>query len=188
MSFGSSHLRYTGTNFSVRLSAGKLTPHDRGPFLSLRGGCENRQYVVPNADPAALPVWNPPAEIVTSSNIPYASLLSSLLAAFVATFGKRWLGCYLRHTERSIVERCSIMLQYPSGTPTTPRSSSDPLNPYRNPDQGHSTHVPFLSIPNKCRVFADEMSATEKADLAAMKGESGTCRHTQTCISVQQKE
>jgi hypothetical protein len=52
-------------------------------------------------------VWNgPPAEIVTTSNLLYASLLISLLAAFVAMLGKQWLNRYLRHTGRSMIERC----------------------------------------------------------------------------------
>jgi hypothetical protein len=52
-------------------------------------------------------VWNgPPAEIVTTSNLLYASLLISLLAAFVAMLGKQWLNRYLRHAGGSIVERC----------------------------------------------------------------------------------
>jgi len=36
----------------------------------------------------------------------YASLLMSLLAAFVAMLGKQWLNRYLRHAGGSIVERC----------------------------------------------------------------------------------
>jgi hypothetical protein len=45
-------------------------------------------------------------EIVTTSNLLYASLLMSLLAAFVAMLGKQWLNRYLRHTGGSMVERC----------------------------------------------------------------------------------
>jgi hypothetical protein len=48
----------------------------------------------------------PPAEIVTTSNLLYASLLMSLLAAFVAMLGKQWLNRYLRHTGGSMIERC----------------------------------------------------------------------------------
>jgi hypothetical protein len=52
-------------------------------------------------------VWNgPPAEIVTTSNLLYASLLISLLAAFVAMLGKQWLSRYLRHAGGSMIERC----------------------------------------------------------------------------------
>jgi len=36
----------------------------------------------------------------------YASLLISLLAAFVAMLGKQWLNRYLRHAGRSMIERC----------------------------------------------------------------------------------
>jgi hypothetical protein len=47
------------------------------------------RFIVPGEDPAVPPVWNgPPAEIVTTSNLLYTSLLMSLLAAFVAMLGK----------------------------------------------------------------------------------------------------
>ena len=36
----------------------------------------------------------------------YASLLISLLAAFVAMLGKQWLNRYLRHAGGSTIERC----------------------------------------------------------------------------------
>lgn len=36
----------------------------------------------------------------------YASLLISLLAAFVAILGKQWLNRYLRHAGGSVIERC----------------------------------------------------------------------------------
>ena len=53
-------------------------------------------------------MWNgPPTEIVTTSDLLYASLLMSLLAAFVAMLGKQWLNRYLRHTGGSMVKRCS---------------------------------------------------------------------------------
>jgi len=55
----------------------------------------------------APPAWNgPPTEAITASNLLYASLLMSLLAAFVAMLGKQWLNRYLRHTGGSMVERC----------------------------------------------------------------------------------
>ena len=63
--------------------------------------------IVPDEDPAAPPVWNsPPAEIITASDLLYASLLMSLLAAFVAMLGKQWVSRYLRHAGGSMVERC----------------------------------------------------------------------------------
>jgi len=63
--------------------------------------------VVPDEDPIAPPEWNdPPTEIITTSDLLYASLLMSLLAAFVAMLGKQWLSRYLRHTGGSMAERC----------------------------------------------------------------------------------
>jgi hypothetical protein len=63
--------------------------------------------IVPNEDPATPPVWNgPPSEIVTTSNLLYASLATSLLAAFVAMLAKRWVSRYLRHSGGSRIERC----------------------------------------------------------------------------------
>ena len=63
--------------------------------------------VSPGEDPAAPPAWTGPlAEIVTTSNLLYVSLLMSLLAAFVAMLGKQWLNRYMRHTGGSMVERC----------------------------------------------------------------------------------
>jgi hypothetical protein len=63
--------------------------------------------VAPNEDPAAPPAWNgPPTEIITTSDLLYASLLMSLLAAFVAMLGKQWVNRYLRHAGGSMVERC----------------------------------------------------------------------------------
>ena len=37
----------------------------------------------------------------------YASLLISLLAAFIAMLGKQWLNRYLRNSGRSVIERCA---------------------------------------------------------------------------------
>ena len=63
--------------------------------------------VAPGEALATPPPWSgPPAEIVTTSDLLYASLLMSLLAAFVAMLGKQWLNQYLRHTGGSMVERC----------------------------------------------------------------------------------
>jgi len=49
---------------------------------------------------------DPPSEIVTASSLMYASLLISLLAAFVAMLTKQWLNRYLRNAGGSMVERC----------------------------------------------------------------------------------
>ena len=48
----------------------------------------------------------PPQEIVTSLVLLYASLLMSLLAAFVAMMDKWWVNRYLRHVGGSMIERC----------------------------------------------------------------------------------
>ena len=62
---------------------------------------------IPNESPVAPPVQQyPPSEIVTATGLLYASLLISLLAAFVAMLGKQWLNRYLRHAGGSMVERC----------------------------------------------------------------------------------
>lgn len=62
--------------------------------------------ISPGENPAAPPAWNgPPREIITASNLLYASLLMSLLAAFVAMLGKQWLNRYLSHTGGSMTER-----------------------------------------------------------------------------------
>jgi hypothetical protein len=63
--------------------------------------------ISPDEVPAAPPAWSgPPQEIITTSDLLYASLLMSLLAAFVAMLGKQWLNRYLRHTGGSAIERC----------------------------------------------------------------------------------
>ena len=57
--------------------------------------------------PAPPTPWSGPAqELVVVTNLMYASLLLSLLAAFVAMLGKQWLNRYLRDTGGSIAERC----------------------------------------------------------------------------------
>ena len=47
-----------------------------------------------------------PSEITVASCLMYASLLVSLLAAFIAMLGKQWLNRYLRNTGGSTIERC----------------------------------------------------------------------------------
>ena len=49
---------------------------------------------------------DPPIEVVTVTGLMYASLLISLLAAFVAMLGKQWLNRYLRHSGGFMIERC----------------------------------------------------------------------------------
>jgi len=56
--------------------------------------------------PAVSPTQkDPPSEIVTVTDLMYAGLLISLLAAFVATLGKQWLNWYLRNSGGSMIER-----------------------------------------------------------------------------------
>jgi hypothetical protein len=65
------------------------------------------QSAIPGETPAIPPVQgNPPSEIVTATCLMYASLLISLLAAFVAMLGKQWLNRYLRNSGGSVIERC----------------------------------------------------------------------------------
>ena len=49
---------------------------------------------------------NPSSEIVIVTCLMYASLMMSLLAAFVAMLGKQWLNRYLRNSGGSVIERC----------------------------------------------------------------------------------
>ena len=65
------------------------------------------QSAIPDETLAVVPAQkNPPSEIITATGLIYASLLISLLAAFIATLGKQWLSQYLRRSSGSIVERC----------------------------------------------------------------------------------
>ena len=43
---------------------------------------------------------------MTATSLMYASLVMSLLAAFVAMLGKQWLNRYLRNSGGSMIERC----------------------------------------------------------------------------------
>ena len=52
--------------------------------------------IAPDENLSVPPAWNGPAgEIVATLDLLYASLLMSLLAAFVAMLGKQWLNRYL---------------------------------------------------------------------------------------------
>lgn len=62
---------------------------------------------VPDGQSSPPFVWGgPPRRIVHVSNLLYASLLISLLSAFIAMLGKQWLNRYLRHVGGSTPERC----------------------------------------------------------------------------------
>ena len=65
------------------------------------------QSAIPNESPVVPPVRErPPSEIVATTALLYASLLISLLAAFLAMLGKQWLSRYLQHTGGSMTARC----------------------------------------------------------------------------------
>jgi hypothetical protein len=65
------------------------------------------QSAIPSETATVPPIQeDPPSEIVTVTGLMYASLLISLLAAFVAMLGKQWLNRYLRNAGGSMIERC----------------------------------------------------------------------------------
>jgi hypothetical protein len=65
------------------------------------------QSAIPGETPVVPPVQDPPPnEIVAATGLLYASLLISLLAAFIAMLGKQWLNRYLRRVGGSMIERC----------------------------------------------------------------------------------
>ena len=59
----------------------------------------------PDADPSSTPWTGPPPEIVTVQSLLYASLATSLLAAFLAMLGKQWVNRYLRNRGGSIADK-----------------------------------------------------------------------------------
>jgi len=60
----------------------------------------------PDADPLAAVTWNGPSpEIVTVQCLLYASLATSLFAAFVAMLGKQWVNRYIRNRGGSAAEK-----------------------------------------------------------------------------------
>ena len=65
------------------------------------------QSAIPGESPTVPPIQeNTPGGITTTSCLMCASLLVSLLAAFIAMLGKQWLNRYLRNTGGSMIERC----------------------------------------------------------------------------------
>ena len=65
------------------------------------------QSAIPDETPVIPPAQeDPPGSIVAVTSLMYASLLISLLAAFVAMLGKQWLNRYLRNSGGSMIERC----------------------------------------------------------------------------------
>jgi len=59
----------------------------------------------PTVDPNSATWTGPPPEIVTVQSILYASLATSLLAAFLAMLGKQWINRYLRSRGGSVAKK-----------------------------------------------------------------------------------
>jgi len=59
----------------------------------------------PDADPGAITRTGPPPEIVTVQCLLYASLATSLFAAFLAMLGKQWVNRYLRNHGGSAADK-----------------------------------------------------------------------------------
>ena len=59
----------------------------------------------PGADPGAIAWTGPPPEIITVQSLLYASLATSLFAAFLAMLGKQWVNRYLRNRGGSAAEK-----------------------------------------------------------------------------------
>jgi len=59
----------------------------------------------PDADPASTTWTGPPPEIVTVQSLLYASLTTSLFAAFLAMLGKQWVNRYLRNRGGSAADK-----------------------------------------------------------------------------------
>ena len=63
-------------------------------------------YLYPDVDPLAAVAWNgPAAEIVIVQCLLYASLATSLFAAFVAMLEKQWVNRYIRNRGGSAAEK-----------------------------------------------------------------------------------
>ena len=59
----------------------------------------------PDADPNSITWIGPPPEIVTVQSLLYASLATSLFAAFLAMLGKQWVNRYLRNRGGSTADK-----------------------------------------------------------------------------------
>ena len=59
----------------------------------------------PDADPGAIVWTGPPPDIVTVQALLYASLATSLFAAFVAVLGKQWINRYIRNHGGSAADK-----------------------------------------------------------------------------------
>ena len=59
----------------------------------------------PDADPNSITWTEPPAEIITIQSLLYASLATSLFAAFLAMLGKQWVNRYIRNRGGSAADK-----------------------------------------------------------------------------------
>ncbi|KAF9643511.1 hypothetical protein BDM02DRAFT_3104311, partial [Thelephora ganbajun] len=59
----------------------------------------------PDEDPSSITWTGPPADIVTVQSLLYASLATSLFAAFLGMLGKQWVSRYLRNHGGSAVDK-----------------------------------------------------------------------------------
>ena len=59
----------------------------------------------PDTDPSLVTWTGPPPEIVTVQSLLYASLATSLLAAFLAMLGKQWVNRYIRNRGGSAADK-----------------------------------------------------------------------------------
>ena len=85
----------------------QLDPNDQSAALLRAILLTLNNSAIPGESPTVPPIQQvPPSEIVTVTGLLYASLLMSLLAAFVAMLGKQWLVRYRRHAGGSMIERC----------------------------------------------------------------------------------
>ena len=72
------------------------------------------------ADPGAIAWTRLPPKIVTVQSLLYASLTTSLFAAFLAMLGKQWVNQYLRNHGDSAATGSESWMDCRSGTSTSP--------------------------------------------------------------------
>ena len=61
--------------------------------------------IFPDADPSSITWTGPPAEIIAIQALLYASLATSLFAAFLAMLGKQWVNRYIRSRGGSAADK-----------------------------------------------------------------------------------
>ena len=82
-------------------------PNDQSAAILLAILLTLNKTAIPGETPTVPPIEEGlTREVVTTTCLLYASLLISLLAAFIAMLGKQWLNRYLRHSGGSTIDRC----------------------------------------------------------------------------------